>query len=287
MWLYTDFRVSGDPIVERTKPNLHIAFNLSAAGTVRQALRSMHSEERVIGFIDNLSFGPIDSPSVESRVKWVENVVGFDWLEVVQRAELFWSDATSQDISATVWVCFDDAAEYCGFLELVWRFGDAAFNVIDATGLEFTDHLDRKWTPRSLGIISAERLIEAGLVGRALPARPDAIDGYRKLWSRLRNENAPLRIVGTTGLTSAPITYFDHWLTSYATDEWSKGHQLVGEVMGQICQSEGSPHVSDIWLWGRVCALGEEGDLEVTGDTSDMRSTLVRRRTSAPKTASS
>lgn len=270
-------------MTEIAKPKLHIAFDLSSAGSIAQALRSIGSDDRVIGLIDDLSFGPIDSPTAEARAEWVENAVGCEFLEVVQRAEFFWRDVVNRYISAITWVCFDDAQEYCGFLEFVWKVGKTPFNVIDATGLELTDRFNRKWTPRSLGVISPEKMIEAGLIGRARPLRRDEIERYRRLWGRLRTENAPLRIVTPKGLTSAPIYYFDHWLTRNATNEWRKGARIVGEAMGELWQSEESPHVSDIWLWGRVCALAEEGVLEVKGNSAEMRSAMVRRSSNASK----
>ena len=52
---------------------------------------------------------------------------------------------------------------------------------------------------------------------------------------------------------------------------------MVGEAMGELFLSEESPHVSDMWLWGRVCALSEEGVLEISGDSLDMQSAMVRQ----------
>jgi Protein of unknown function len=184
--------------------------------------------------------------------------------------------------STTVWVCFDDAAEYCGFLEFIWRDGGKPFRIIDATGLEFDNGIGRKWTPRSLGVISPERMIEAGLVGRAKLVQPEAIEGYRQLWRRLRSENAPLRVVGRTGLVSAPLTYFDDRVTRYVTNDWRTGARIVADAMVEVWEKDKSCHVSDMWLWGRVCALAEEGVLEINGDSSQIRSAMVRRGSIPP-----
>jgi hypothetical protein len=59
-------------------------------------------------------------------------------------------------------------------------------------------------------------------------------------------------------LISAPFTYVDHWLTRQATNEWEKVARMVGEAMGEIWETEAGPRVSDIWLWGRICALARE-----------------------------
>jgi hypothetical protein len=259
-------------------PHLHVSFDLSIAGSVSQAIRKTGGNERSVGLIDDLSLGPIDFPTAESRAEWVEDATGYEFLEIVQRAEFFWREVTSRTNSVIAWVCFDDSAEYCGFLEFLWRIGETPFKVIDATGLEFIDKSHRQWAPRGLGVISADRMIEAGLIDRAKPLRADEIDNYRRLWSRLRAENAPLRVVSTSGLISAPMTYFDDWLARCATVEWRKGARIVGEAMAAIWESDAGAHVSDMWLWGRARALAMDGVLELKGDTSEMRSTMVRRR---------
>ena len=223
----------------------------------------------------------MDFASVKSRSAWVEDVVRCEWLEVVERAEWFWREALSPDRAILAWVCFDDAAEYCGFLEFVWRIGETPFQVIDATGLEFTRSFDRKWTPRTLGVLQPEQMIEAGLFGRAKPLSPEVIEHYRQTWRRMRKENAPLRIVSPAGLVSAPTTHFNSLLMRYATNEWRRGAQVVGEALGELWESAASPHASDLWLWGRVLALAEQGVLDVEGDVEstvmEMRKTRIRR----------
>jgi hypothetical protein len=137
--------------------------------------------------------------------------------------------------------------------------GERPFQVIDGTGLELTDKAQRKWVPRSLGVISAEKMIEAGLIGRARPPATDAIETYRRLWGRLRAQNAPLRVVSPEGLISAPLAYFDPWLFRLATSEWKKGARLVGEAMAEISEIDASPRVSDLWLWGEFARSRNKG----------------------------
>jgi hypothetical protein len=260
-----------------TKETLHVTFNKSIAGSVSQMLKILGCNESVIGLSDNLSFGPIYASSANKRAELVENIIGYEFSEVIQQSELFWNEAISANVYAVAWVCFSDAAEYCGFLEFIWRIGNAAFGVIDATGLEVTDRLNRKWTPRSLGVVSPDQMLEAGLVERARPFAPEEVEKHRRLWGQLKAENAPLRIIGRKGLTSAPINHFDHWLTRHTTQEWRKGARVVGEALGELFLSEESAHVSDIWLWGRVCALAAEGVLEIRGESLEMQSAMVRR----------
>ena len=126
-----------------TKAILHVAFNKSVGGSVTEALKMIGRNERVIGLSDNLSFGPIDVVSSNSRAEWIKNVAYFEFAEVIQESELFWREAVSDDGHAIVWVCLHNAAEYYGFLEFIWRIGKTAFSIIDATGLELTDRLNR------------------------------------------------------------------------------------------------------------------------------------------------
>ena len=53
------------------KTTLHVVFTMSAAGTIRQAFAKIGCADRVIGFMDNLSFGPIDAPGASARQEWV------------------------------------------------------------------------------------------------------------------------------------------------------------------------------------------------------------------------
>lgn len=259
------------------KPTLHVVFNMSAAGDLRQALGRLGRRERVIGFPDNLSFGPIDPPSAPLRQAWIGYELGYDFEEVVQMADLFWAEATSPDALPVAWVSRHDAAEYCGFLEFIWRIGDTPFRVVDFAGLEYANLRGEPVVARSLGVIPAHAIAAAGLPDRQMMLSQEATEAYRQAWRRLRLENAPLRIVDETGLVSAPITYFDDVVRSCATDQWRHGHQVVGEAMMKAWDGPAGYRPSDFVIWGRVRSLGKAGVLEIEGDRSDMRETRVRR----------
>lgn len=263
--------------MSEAKPTLHIAFHRSIAGSIGQAFQKIGRSERVIGPLEDLSFGPIDDPTSDKQSEWIERVVGYDWAEIVHMDKQFWQEATSPDVRPIAWVNLHDAQEYCGFLEFVWKMGNAPFAVIDATNVEFTNRQQRKWRPRSLGVVPPEQMIEAGMAERAREITAQDVKAHRALWRQLKAENAPLRIVGAERLVSAAIDHFDPWLMRHATEEWQKSAQVVGGAMGELFASELCPHVSDIWLWSRICALAEQGALEIEGDPSEMRGTRVRR----------
>jgi len=231
----------------------------------------------VIGQLDDLSFGPIDPPSAGLRQEWAETELAFDYDGIVQGDDPFWAEATSPDFSPVAWVCRYNAKEHAGFLEFVWRMGDAPFEVIDATGVEVEGHTKPFMIP-SLGIMLQEQIIKAGLLDRQAALPPKVLEDYRNDWRRLRAENAPLRLVDGDKLVSAPITHFDDLVLSFVDADWKKGARIVGYSMMELSDREPvGQRVSDLLLWSRVCALADQGVLEFSGDQTNMRDTLVRR----------
>ena len=59
----------------------------------------------------------------------------------------------------------------------------------------------------------------------------------RDLWRRLRDENAPLRILREGTLASAPILFFDSIVMSHATPEWQKAAFVIGKALVDIWDS--------------------------------------------------
>ena len=76
--------------------------------------------------------------------------------------------------------------------------------------------------------IAAERLWVL-----ARPLSPVEHAAHLAVWSRLRAENAPLRLIGPNGLRSAPITAFDTALLSHASENWGRLSHLIGHVLAQ------------------------------------------------------
>jgi hypothetical protein len=259
-------------------PTLHVVFNMSAAGTIRQALEQIGRRERVIGLPDNLSFGPIDPPSARSRWEWAEQWLDCEYEEVAKMADLFWAEAKSPDIVPVVWVCRHCASEYAGFLEFVWRRADAPLGVVDATGPRFVGPgQSGTRVARSLGVMTRKEILDARPTDRQTTLRAQEIESYRATWRRLRKENAPLRIIDDTGLVSAPISYFDDVLLSCATDAWGKAARVVGATMAKLWERPHGDSPSDMLLWARLLALADAGTLEISGDGSDIQQTLVRQ----------
>jgi hypothetical protein len=97
------------------------------------------------------------------------------------------------------------------------------------------------------------------------------------MWARLRAENAPLRVISSQGLVSAPITFFDPVLLSCATDKWQRVARIVGEALVKDME-DGLLQYGDLLLSARVQALVEAGGLESSGDLRDIQRCEVRLR---------
>jgi len=262
----------------------HIVFTPSGAGGLRQSLREAHRGDKVVAFFDDLRFGPINPPDPLLRRKWVKDELGWvGWGDVTARSELFWQEACAPDARKVAWLSRKSGLEYAGFLEWLWRLGDAPCEIIDLTEVSVVRRPPRGDGPPlppapalSLAILSPDTIHHNNLCDLATPLQTAARKHYLDLWHRLRIENAPLRVVAGDVLRSVPITYFDPLLMSFATDQWRKVAMIVGlalasEINDDVLQT------SDIFLASRVNALVESGQLEIRGKSAlRMRHSEVR-----------
>jgi hypothetical protein len=82
------------------------------------------------------------------------------------------------------------------------------------------------------------------------------------------------------GLRSAPITFFDQQLLSFAKATWQKPARIIGETMAEWVGPPMEPYfqAGDGILAARVFALVDAGVLEGRGDLTDIRQSEVRLR---------
>jgi hypothetical protein len=129
----------------------------------------------------------------------------------------------SSDYREVVWLSRRSAMEYAGFLEWLWRLGGAPCEVVDLTDLRISI---RPPQPPVLAVsvaaLSPDQIRGNNLWDLAEPLQMRARDRYLDLWRQLRSENAPLRVIDGEKLLSAPITFFDSLLLSYAKPNWQK-----------------------------------------------------------------
>ena len=263
-------------MTDRTE-TVHVSFGPSRSQSIRDALRLEGCEARVIGLPDALDFGPIDPPEPDVRREWIRTVLRCDRFDDRCDPGAPWMEATSPSVYPIYWVCMSDAGDHACFLEFVHRMAGRPFDIVDATGLDVTT-ADGIKTPWSLGIMRPTDIVASRLSKRRRLLSHAESDAALAEWSKLRTENAPLRIVQDGKLVSAPLTHFDTCLTCHATTEWEIVARLIGRTMhylsvGVIPRGQ-SPN--DVFLFGRVLALGEAKDLEIKGCGPGMRDYEVR-----------
>lgn len=265
-----------------TLPPLHVVFTPSGAGSLRQALANAGRDDQVISSFDHLGFGPINPADLPLRSKWVENELGWTgWDDITPKTEAFWREALSPGRRKVAWMSRRSTMEYAGFLEWLWRTGDAPCEVVDLSEVEVSRSPEHGPTPPptlaiSLGIIPTDIICQDKLWNLAEPLQAAARLRYRDLWQQLRSENAPLRVIEGGELVSAPISFFDTRLMSYVSNDWQKVAMVIGKTLAAEMDDE-VLQVGDLVLAARIDALVESGRLEIQGKSAlEMHDSLVR-----------
>jgi hypothetical protein len=262
------------------QPLLHVSFGMSAAGTMRMALKMDGRNDEVIGMPDSLSFGPIDYADSKTRGKWVKDVVGCEWDDVIEATERFWNRVLIAEKPRVLWFSRCSAMEYTGFLESIWRLGDAPYTVNDITDLPIVYRNNRreKLPPHAgacVSLITHEVMLDNELFDKATPITAEQRRSFRMTWGKLRTENAPFRVVDANGIISATLNCFDELIRSCVSQDWRKSARVIGEALSKDWES-GYHQVGDLVLFARLRKLVELGIVESRGDLSDMRQSEVR-----------
>lgn len=253
---------------------LHVVPSDSAAGSLRRAICASGRTDNVIGFLDDLSCGPIASDDSLTRSAW--------WASVQDRDEgsgftTFWKRISSTRDRLIVWFSRHSAAEHAFYLSLAYRLGDRPYDIIDVTGMQIPITLaggqrGLSSPKQAVSLIPDDEL--ASLFGAERAVTSQEREDAARCWSNLKSENAPFRIVTQTGLVSAPDTIFDDLLLEQATKKWRRVSRLIGDTMGH--NMEPFIQTGDVMLRTRVVALVSEGKLIADGDPSDIRRCHVR-----------
>ena len=252
-------------------------FGSSAAATLRKALASAGRKEAVVTLDDTFSFGPINPPGDRLRAQWVKTELGCDdWDEIVSQTEPFMAASLSPHVKPIAWISRRSAHDYANFLEWLWRLGNAPCEIVDVTDLRLASRIDgTKYWVISPALIPPQQFIENGLLDSATPLLDGDRQHYHEEWQRLRDENAPLRVIENGALVSAPLNYFDELVVSSARPEWRKFYHVVGQALGSFHDSD-AYSVGDLVLASRLQVLIAAGHLEARGDPTDLRNYEVR-----------
>jgi hypothetical protein len=256
---------------------LHIAFGHSAALSLKQALAQLGRQERVICEPDDLGYGPISSHSAALRAEFFFEGLGYeDDPTFIDEIDAFWTEATTSTATAVAWLSRRCVREYAGFLEFVSRRNEPLL-VVDVAKVQLTgrDGIAAPDISMSMGYVSPEMMIENKLLERATPISDAELERERARWTKLKDENADLRVLDATGLVSAPITFFDKLITSFVTDDWQRCAKVIAKAL--VRSSTDFTQTGDLFLWSRLRSLAEEGLVDGRGEMVVMGESSVRK----------
>lgn len=257
---------------------VHVTFSYSAAGSLMKALEQLGRDELVLALPDELNLGPLEPATAEARVHWSFGSVAEDD-EVISTIEEFWAAVTAPEVTPIVWMSRRCARELAGFLEVLRRRGAAPVQVIDVADVAFTrrDGKPGAGAAKAFGLVRDDQIIDHRLLERITAPTAEERAAHDAIWTRLRNENADLRVLTETGLVSTEIDHFDDRIVACATAEWQRCARIVGDAF--FAASEGPfDQASDRFLWSRLLDLIDDGALEAEGDLDNMHESRVRRR---------
>ena len=252
---------------------LHVVFGLSAAGSVREALKRADRPDKVVALVDDFSYGPTDSSDIKARQTFIEDVLRYDFEDegIRKMRKAFWRKSLDFKQRRIIWLSRWSTMEYCNFLVWLERNGDAPFELVDLTDTWLPSWRDSSISEPvgSTSSVRTDQFMEHRLWDRAQPRTGQQLHDWMRLWFGLRTENAPLRIITPDGLVSAPIEHFDAELLAHIADDWTDARRAVGETMGAMMNNSfrkgGVYQCGDLVLFSRVRRLVEAGVLEKKG----------------------
>lgn len=263
-----------------TEEILHLTFSPYGGTTLQTVLKKAGRSDEVIALRDCLAFGPIDHPDNLERADWVQREFGAeDSYRVIEVSRSFWNNVLSDRRHKVLWTSRRCAQDYSGFLECLRRLDHTPCSVVDLTDTRVIGRSGKSGLAICLSMLHEDVILEQGILDLAEPLKLDDRKFYHDVWKNLRKENAPFRVVGINGITSAPITYFDNLIFSCALDEWQKSARVIGKALAKDMDDE-YYQTGDLVLFARLRKLVERGVLEGRGDMSEMRTSEVRRPTS-------
>ncbi len=238
---------------------LHVLFNRSARGSLKQALALVGRADIAVAPYDDFSFGPIASDDAEMRGRWTEEMLGYSgWEENLEDSLPVLTASAEARVPPIAWIAPDDARCVAGFLWWLSHQGDRDCLVLEVP---------------NLSLLGPEELL--AYLDKAQPLTAEKRAEWLAVWARLKAENAPLRVLSDQGLISAPIEYFDAALLNHATPEWQPMSLIVATVLTEFHDS-GRYQAGDLVLVARLATLAEAGTLEWRGDPSVMPGCSLR-----------
>lgn len=255
-------------------PWVHLAPNLSARGSILQALEVLGRKERVLADFDDLSIGPIAPHDVATRLQYWHDE--HHYVEAFHRARsaTLWQRRYRHDEAPLLWTARYCASDVAFYLAYVARCEEPP-HVLDVSGLRVHSQSGRPYSVTAVGILPSREIVALDLLARARRISDDEHRAARTRWRELQAENAELRILDPHGLRSAPVSHHDHLVVDNAWMEWRRGAHVMGDAVNRINSAYwmGNPW----FVWARIRALVAHGKLEARGDLDSWRDCWIRR----------
>lgn len=261
---------------------IHIVFGEAGEIELRDALRRLGREDRVLEFPDDLGFGPIDPADAVTRAKWVaETLEDADWQEIVAPVNAFWAEVLSGAARHVVWFSRRVTRDYIGFLYYLSRIGDRPCDVVDMT--EATVPVRRsdgsvRGRRRAIcaSFTESYQFVDGNLFSLAAPLTEETRAAHRKVWEKLRAENAPLRVVTEDlQIVSASLSYFDAAMFRQMQPRFLKAARIIGFMLAAKWDLD-IYEAGDFFLSRRLLMLARAGAIEAKGDLRRIAFSEVR-----------
>jgi hypothetical protein len=260
---------------------LHVTPGHSAAASLRHALRGAGSADELIPCPEDFSFGPISSPA--ARAAWWEGL--FDEPDAPGFLRLFWQRLEAWEGRLVLWFGRGSAWDLSFLHVMADTLPHRPLFAVDVTGLQYSS-VRRDGTRTVCESTPTVSIVVPGplqdLLGTERELGQEERAVLRARWQVLAREDTPFRVVGASGLVSAPEDHFDQALLDAATPGWRRLARVVGDT---LASDRARFQASDLMLHVRAVALMEQGHLLADGDPWDMRSCKVRLPDASPDRA--
>ncbi|SDX58758.1 DUF1835 domain-containing protein [Paenibacillus sp. PDC88] len=274
---------------ENTK-NIHIVFDASAAGSVKQMIREHGSRDidRILQFDEVFSIGPIwrlaEEQGKEHRRAWFRQHLDPKF-ENVGDGHYPSIESLPADAAIYIW-CSNNAHEQTGLRFVSWLLKDRSNHlyILDAPAA----NEQKEDQPGVLQFYSHTGEIPSRDLSRVYqdPSKHVLVTAeqrrsYEQEWQSLSESTNVLRIWAFGELISVEVTYFDDFILEKVrileedkpNGEFLKAARVIGEVIGHSGQYTG-----DAFIEYRLRELIYSGKLEIQGVPRAMRYYSVRSK---------
>lgn len=257
---------------------IHICFSASARGSLKHAVRTnLISGDKVIGFFDDLSNGPIyGKVDLGDRINWCKKLIKeyrFDYTQYLREDYYKFnkklSKITSED-TVYFWIG-NNASEVVPLMYTLEKLSLPLENmyIINVSETTFNKGLVNEFTPRRVGEISPNRFLD--FIQTKKKMGKDTYTYLLDNWNKIKEERGKLRVYEDGQVITVDEDYFDNEILKYTPKEFRKCARIVGETLGYS-----EKPISDDYIFLRIQHLIKNGTIEYRGNFNIMREMEVK-----------